>query len=658
MPAEPDTDLLHEWLDTRRDAAFRRLVERHAPLVWGAALRKTGNPSLAEDVVQEVFTTLARKAAALASARRPLAPWLHRCAVHQAARALRRESRHSDRMKRYAELEAGSASPDPWALVGPHLDEALDSLGETDRRVVLLHWFERRSFAEVAAELGCTPAAAQRRGHRALEKLASALKRRGAGVTVPVLAAGLTTVLAPPVPAAVLSSASAVAATAPAAVSSLSTVLHAMASAKLATAAAFVIAAAVPVSVQWAATPDHTASSTESAPRPAAPPPPGFAGKRPLDLSVIRAALDKLLADPDDYETRLHLRRLMFSLSAAELPAVLRLINDSSGNPEPLSDVVHALFARWAELDGPAATDAARATGKRFGWYPLRGAFVTWSAADLGAAWSWLEMNASDAMEREFLGGEALATQVEMGRNGADVMARADAVTDAAWRKALRYWVMRAWAMHGAPRTILEWALALPESPEREERIARTIEQLGEAHPDAFPFVAHLGNPARRAEVAHNILWPYLLARNPTYHVSPPDFVDDMANLTTAYPPDLFRDPGDALARHGTQHAMAKLAELPPGEARDEFVRGMLRSASFGEAREMLPALPLLAPEALVRSGELSHFTRTLTTQDPRAAAEWIASLPAESTLRQWTEAQFQSVAGKSTADFLQPTSR
>lgn len=175
---DDDLTLLRRWAEERSEKTFRALAGRFAPLVWGAALRKTGDPGLAEEAAQQVFIDLAAKASTLAALERPLAPWLHRAAIFEAAQALRRELRHRERVKRFAEINPpGAAAPDPRENARPRLDDALDSLNEADRRLLLLHWYERRTFAEAAAILGCTPAAAQRRGLRALEKLASAVRR-------------------------------------------------------------------------------------------------------------------------------------------------------------------------------------------------------------------------------------------------------------------------------------------------------------------------------------------------------------------------------------------------------------------------------------------------------------------------------------------------
>ena len=657
MNDNDDMTLLRAWARERSETAFRAVVERYAGLVFGVALRRTGERPLAEEAVQNVFIDLARKAAVIVELQRPLAAWLHRCAVYESATLLRSEIRHREKMKRFSNTPDDEPAPDPWQEVRPLLDAAINALSEPDRRVLLLHWFERRTFADIAEKTGSSAAAAQRRGLRALDKLAALLRRRGTVIPAAILAAGLTPQLSHAAPAGLAASVSTAAIHAAPAAGGLTLFIQqslcAMSSAKLTTAAVVLISAALPVGVSsfsrdWTYQSDRSDRTDLSVPR--AP-----SAAATLDLNLVKQAINRLLANPDNYDVHLELRRLMFSLTADEIPGVLDLLMAVPGKKkESLYDVCHALFARWAELDPRAAAEAALAVPKSaYGFYPLRGAFVTWAAADLDTAWSWLEKATTDPMNRNFLGGEALATIVAFQNNGGAMMARVDAMKDEAWRKELRYWVLRSWAAHDAPNTVMQWALHLPQDSERDERIARAVEQIGEVRPDCVHYIQHIENAARREEVAHNIVWPYLLARDPSTTCSPPDFVQTLHTHTEDYPLGLFRDTGEALTRHGAKWAMAKLNEFSPGPARDEFIQGMLRSVNCTEAKALLPAVALLDGEAFIRHGSMSQFTDVFTKQDPRAAAEWIISLPAGSDARKWGDSHFQAILKRRAADYL-----
>ena len=72
------------------------------------------------------------------------------------------------------------------AEVAPVLDEAINQLGEEDRAVILLRFFEQLEFRSVGETLGSSEEAARKRATRALEKL-HALKRQGMSLSVATL---------------------------------------------------------------------------------------------------------------------------------------------------------------------------------------------------------------------------------------------------------------------------------------------------------------------------------------------------------------------------------------------------------------------------------------------------------------------------------------
>jgi RNA polymerase sigma-70 factor (ECF subfamily) len=189
MP-ESDAQLLTAFARRRDEAAFRALAGRHLGLVFHAALRRTGSRPLAEEISQNVLCALAAKAGSLARHPERLPAWLHRATHYESTKAMRSEAARR-RREQLAEAP-GPAAPEPAVADAlPHLDPALDRLGEADRRLLLLHYYEGRSFPEVAGLLGKSTAAVQKQSQRALEKLARILRGKGVALS----AAGLASVM-------------------------------------------------------------------------------------------------------------------------------------------------------------------------------------------------------------------------------------------------------------------------------------------------------------------------------------------------------------------------------------------------------------------------------------------------------------------------------
>ena len=79
-----------------------------------------------------------------------------------------------------------------WNQMSPLLDEAMARLNKKDRDAVILRFFKEKNLGEVAAALQVTEAAAQRRVHRALEKLHQYFTKRGVGSTTAIIAGELS----------------------------------------------------------------------------------------------------------------------------------------------------------------------------------------------------------------------------------------------------------------------------------------------------------------------------------------------------------------------------------------------------------------------------------------------------------------------------------
>ena len=199
-----DAQDLREFIETGSQGAFVGLVGRHVDLVYSAAMRQVRNHHLAQDVTQNVFLDLARKARGL---RREtvLGAWLLVATRYAARDALRSAARRRGHEREAAmtrnETTADEAPEAAWKQMAGSLDDALAELPEADRRLIVVRYLEQRTVEEAAGLFGISAAAVRQRAHRAIERLRERLAGRGVNVSGGTLAAVLAANAIGPAPA-------------------------------------------------------------------------------------------------------------------------------------------------------------------------------------------------------------------------------------------------------------------------------------------------------------------------------------------------------------------------------------------------------------------------------------------------------------------------
>jgi RNA polymerase sigma-70 factor (ECF subfamily) len=127
-------------------AGFAGLYERHYETVFRAALRVTGNPADAEDVLQTVFLRVLARREDLEDVALPAA-YFRRAAVNAAVDVLRRRELHAE--SGYDE-EAPQVAVQPPLLLKERLRRAIAALDSDDASLFLLRHVEGLSNEELA----------------------------------------------------------------------------------------------------------------------------------------------------------------------------------------------------------------------------------------------------------------------------------------------------------------------------------------------------------------------------------------------------------------------------------------------------------------------------------------------------------------------------
>lgn len=189
MEAPTDETLLQEYLNGNT-ASFELLVRRHAQELHQFTVRFTGNAVAAEDVVQDTFLQVHTSADRFDPARK-FKPWLFTIAANKARDFIRRRKRRrelpfeaqmsgDDDGQRFVTLLSGESDMPDENMA---LDEkrrgvraAIDEMPENLTEVLVLAYFHRFPYKEIAEIVGIPLGTVKSRLHSAVVTFDKAYK--------------------------------------------------------------------------------------------------------------------------------------------------------------------------------------------------------------------------------------------------------------------------------------------------------------------------------------------------------------------------------------------------------------------------------------------------------------------------------------------------
>jgi len=179
-----DEQELIQRIVAKDDAAFRTLVELYQSSVLSACYRILGNQQDAEDVAQDVFVMVYRKAESFRG-ESGLSTWLYRIAVNLSLNRLRR--RKWDRLFGILTLSEAESEETIDRMEAPEQDrpdrqleanersriltDLLNTLPEKQRVAIILHKIEGLSHQEIAEILQISLSSVESLIHRAKRNL-------------------------------------------------------------------------------------------------------------------------------------------------------------------------------------------------------------------------------------------------------------------------------------------------------------------------------------------------------------------------------------------------------------------------------------------------------------------------------------------------------
>jgi RNA polymerase sigma-70 factor (ECF subfamily) len=189
MQAVSDEQLI-QWVADGDASCLGTLFERHHRGLYQYCLQLTRSSPLSEDLVQEVFLKLLKKASSFRGEGSCKA-WIFNIARNVTFDHLRKAERQTEvdsgtresdeRLVDHRSMEQVAAGKQNLHLV----EQALAEIPATAREVIWLGRFVFEDYADLAQALGCSASAARVRMHRAMQQLNSTFTRmNGAPINV------------------------------------------------------------------------------------------------------------------------------------------------------------------------------------------------------------------------------------------------------------------------------------------------------------------------------------------------------------------------------------------------------------------------------------------------------------------------------------------
>ena len=621
--------------------ALGTLVDRHLPLVHSVARRITANPEAARDISQIVFLRLVKKAAKIPDTL-PLTAWFHRETHSASVDHVRSEVRRQKREQTAADLDAMKASSEPWNQLAPEIDGAIDELPENERTLVLLRFYQNKTYPEIARELGINGDAARMRANRALEKLHAILSKRGITTTSALLASTIPTNAVSPAPAslanAITSSIQATAATT-GAIAFVKGHLLALVSLTIGIAAV----TTQQIKINKLKEKQRTLVSKPS---------PGSLSNRSFTTSKSQKFtsfsepdLLAIFANPDPAERLRLLQAYSLDLPTDRIPEALELLRSKTPDWDSESKMLtHLLLTRWAKTNPKAAfasldeaqfslerghslsilsalaaldpkhtADWLTSPSNTRAYYPLVGHILSgtiakeWARQDPQAALDWARTLPEQQQAGAYSGvlGTIAATDPQKAAALALTLKTGEA------RSHILDEIAKSWARH-SPEEALTWASSL-EPGESKTATSFALKSWSETNPekaaeyfDKNPNSAHLGLIATQwaqrdpESAAH---WIHSKPRSPQRDDA---LAKTLWNWTTQTP----------------KAATAWIEALPQGSSRDQAIAGLTTAAVEFDPRSALEWSLKISASSF--RDELSRHTfETWNRRDPEKARRW-----------------------------------
>jgi RNA polymerase sigma-70 factor (ECF subfamily) len=171
--------------------ALLALYDRHGGVAYGLAYRILGDAGAAEEVVQDAYLRIWRRASTFDAQRGGARSWLLTIVHHCAIDLLRRRAGAPPVVAGLDEMADRRSVPDAWAEVSGRMEServrtAVETLPEEQRRAIGMAFFDGLTHREIAERDGLPLGTVKGRLRLGLKRLSGLLAEPAPGETGPV----------------------------------------------------------------------------------------------------------------------------------------------------------------------------------------------------------------------------------------------------------------------------------------------------------------------------------------------------------------------------------------------------------------------------------------------------------------------------------------
>ena len=178
---DADEVLVRRVAQSGDDRALSELYDRYAGLIYGAGVRYLGDRALAEDLVQDVFTSVWRGAAGFDPSRASFATWVYRITRNRATDLIRRRRARVRTVGSEARPEPGEEDPAVELSQSFDVASALSRLSPSHREVLILAYFHGLSQSEISRRTSTPVGTVKSRTTAALRALRETMRSTDEG---------------------------------------------------------------------------------------------------------------------------------------------------------------------------------------------------------------------------------------------------------------------------------------------------------------------------------------------------------------------------------------------------------------------------------------------------------------------------------------------